>query len=113
MLNNVRTFKATVSRVVDGDTFHCEPVVFDYIEFQVVLKDPIIRINLVDTPERGEAGYSEATEFTKEHLEGKEVTIEVLEKDDWDRYVSNVYLEDGTDYGQELLSEHLAVIYKP
>lgn len=41
----------TITRVIDGDT--------------VDVDDKIrIRLSLVDTPERGEPGYSEATEFT-------------------------------------------------
>jgi micrococcal nuclease len=45
-----RCFAATVKRVVDGDTL-------DIGDFR-------IRLALVNTPERGELGYSEATRFT-------------------------------------------------
>ena len=43
-------FRGTVTRVVDGDT--------------IDVNDITIRFTLVDTPERGEDGYEEATTFT-------------------------------------------------
>ena len=42
----------TVSRVIDGDTI-------------VIDRETTIRLALVDTPERGQAGYAEATAFTR------------------------------------------------
>lgn len=46
------TFNATVSWIADGDTLAVEEC------------DPLIRLALVDTPERGEDGYEEARNFT-------------------------------------------------
>lgn len=45
--------KGTVTRIVDGDTLDVD--------------SKRIRLSLVNTPERGEPGYHEATGFTAEH----------------------------------------------
>lgn len=45
--------KGTVTRIVDGDTLD--------------VGNKRIRLSLVNTPERGEPGYHEATDFTAQH----------------------------------------------
>ncbi len=60
-----RAYMADVARVIDGDTFE--------------LSDGTrVRLVCVDTPERGQPGYTEAAEFLRGLVEGKRV---ILEKD--------------------------------
>ena len=47
------TVTGTITKVVDGDTIDVDNV--------------RIRLTLVNTPERGESGYSDAVAFTKQH----------------------------------------------
>jgi endonuclease YncB( thermonuclease family) len=49
-LGQARCFDGTVTKVTDGDTIRVDGVA--------------VRLSLVNTPERGQAGYSEATNFT-------------------------------------------------
>ena len=51
--NPADVFKGTVTKVVDGDTLDID--------------NTRIRLTLVNTPERGEDGWGEATRFVKEH----------------------------------------------
>lgn len=49
-IGSAHCFAGTVTRIIDGDTLD--------------VGDTRIRLALVNTPERGDAGYSEATDFT-------------------------------------------------
>ena len=84
---------ATVERAVDGDT--------------VELKEPVdgydrVRLIGVNTPEMGgdgappEAGAEEATAFTAERLEGKEIQLETDEEveDPYGRLLAYVWIPD-------------------
>jgi len=81
---------ATVSRVVDGDTIvvslDCCPCI------------PTFRVRLlaVDTPERGECYYSEATEATRAMVGGQHVGLERdrSETDGFGRLLRHVYIGD-------------------
>lgn len=85
-------YKATVQRVVDGDT----------IDFFVSLGFRInheVRVRLIgiNTPERNALGGSEATAYVKTKLPvGKEVTIETFKNptDKYGRWLATVYLDE-------------------
>lgn len=65
-----------VTRVVDGDTIE-------------VSRDGVVeRVRLlgIDTPERGQCGYDEATALVGGLVTGREVTLVVGSSDDRDRY---------------------------
>lgn len=65
-----------VTRVIDGDTVE-------------VSRDGVLdRVRLlgIDTPERGECGYDEATALVGDLVTGREVTLVVGSSDDRDRY---------------------------
>lgn len=65
-----------VTRVVDGDTVE-------------VSRDGVVeRVRLlgIDTPERGECGYDEATALVGDLVAGRAVTLVVGSSDDRDRY---------------------------
>ena len=77
--------QATVTRVVDGDTVH--------------LDGQSHRLVLVDTPERGEPGFDEATDFVKERCLGRQVAYDQNDPQPTDRFgrhLSLVYC-DGPD----------------
>lgn len=92
-------FAGTVTRVIDGDT--------------IVVDNMTIRFTLVDTPERGQDGYEEATTFTERLCpEGSEV---VADEDDgqragsYGRMIAKVYCGP-TVINEELLVSQNAII---
>ncbi|MEM2760552.1 MAG: thermonuclease family protein [Nitrososphaerales archaeon] len=92
-------FEGIVTRIVDGDT--------------VDVDGKRIRLALVNTPERGEPGYSEARNFTSALCPlGSTVLVDQDDKQMYDRYgrmVAVVYC-DGTLLNAELLSAGHAII---
>ena len=64
--------QATVTRVVDGDTVH--------------LDGQSHRLVLVDTPERGEPGFDEATDFVKERCLDRQVAYDQNDPQPTDRF---------------------------
>ncbi len=97
---NAEEWTAKVSRVIDGDTFQ--------------LSRPLVRIRLcgVDTPEKGQRGYREATQFTKALVAGKDVRCRTVgegtpcdgrsRKKSGERFVAQCFV-DGKDIGMELV----------
>lgn len=88
----------TVARVIDGDT--------------VELADSQrVRLIGIDTPERGECGYREATERLIELIGNQPVTLTAGARSDTDRYGRLLrYLDIGdTDAGLKLLQAGLAI----
>jgi len=93
-------FTGTVTKVIDGDTIRVGNVT--------------IRLALVNTPERGEPGYSEATEFTAA-LCSIRSTVPIDEDDgqtkgSYGRMVAKVYCDDKM-LNEELLFANHAVMY--
>ena len=78
--------QATVRAIEDGDTFY----IFGHILFNNRYYDEI-RIANVDTPERNQPRYAEATRVLGLYLNGKTVLIEPLAVDR-QRLVANVWL---------------------
>ncbi|MGI8650179.1 MAG: thermonuclease family protein [Rubrobacter sp.] len=90
---------ATVTRVVDGDTIEVSPQV-DGIED--------VRLIGIDTPEPYASGSPEplsreASDFTRDNLEGEEVSLEFDEEttDDYGRLLAYVYT------GSEMFNERI------
>jgi len=104
--NNLDEGMIHVSRVVDGDTI-------------VVEGDQKVRLIGVDTPETVKPGHplepygKEASDFTKQMLEGKTVSMEmdVNDTDQYDRQLRYVYLEDGTFFNELLIKEGYATVF--
>lgn len=97
---------ATVTRVVDGDTIDISPSV-----------EGLSRVRLigVDTPETygGTQPYgAEASDFTRQRLEGEEVSLEldVQKVDPYGRLLAYVYLTDGQMFNETLLEEGYAQV---
>jgi micrococcal nuclease len=97
---------ATVTRVVDGDTVEISPSVEGL---------STVRLIGVDTPEThsGTQPYGpEASDFTRQRLEGKEVSLELdVEKvDPYGRLLAYVYLPDGEMFNETLVEEGYAQV---
>jgi endonuclease YncB( thermonuclease family) len=104
---------ANVTKVTDGDTFHIKYANQDYK----------VRMLDIDTPESVKAGVEpqpyavKASDFTKETLTGKKVKLifEKGTKDQFDRLLAHVILEDGTYYNALMVQNGYAisVFYSP
>ncbi|WP_432776849.1 thermonuclease family protein [Brevibacillus gelatini] len=96
---------ATVKRVVDGDTFE-------------LASGEKVRMIGIDTPETVKPNHpvepygKEASNYTKELLTGKQVTLkfDVEPYDKYKRLLAYVYLEDGTFVNEKLVRDGYARI---
>lgn len=96
-------FKAHVDRVIDGDT---SAVTID-LGFGVFAKRQVRLLN-VDTPERGQKNYQEATDFTKSKIDGQDIILQTYKDDAFGRYLGVVwYKENEDDEVYELLSNKI------
>ncbi len=103
--------KATVLRVVDGDTIHVE----------IDNKEETVRLIGVDTPETVDPRKpvqcfgKEASNFTKQTLSDKTVFLEKDETqgnlDKYQRLLRYIFLEDGTNVNKLLIQEGYAHEY--
>jgi endonuclease YncB( thermonuclease family) len=86
---------AEVDYVYDGDTID---VILDGREYR-------LRYIGVDTPEREEPFYQEASDFNRELVEGQAVILvkDVSETDQYGRLLRYVYLPDGTFVNAEII----------
>ncbi|MDI6782081.1 MAG: thermonuclease family protein [bacterium] len=73
--------KEKVTKVIDGDTFMTDR-----------RKHPV-RIANVDTPEKGQPGYSQAKKALQSLIQGQEVAIDTKARDRYNRSVANVKIE--------------------
>lgn len=84
------TFKAKCVRVIDGDTIE----IILQLGFETYAKRRV-RLLGVDTPERGQDKFKEATEFTRTCVEDKDIYVQTYKSDVFGRYLANVWYEDG------------------
>jgi micrococcal nuclease len=102
-------YHATVTGVIDGDTFEANVD----LGMNVNMAGQRFRLIGVDTPERHEEGYNEATAFTKEAIEGKTVLIVSHGKDVFGRWLVDVFYDNqDKTLNETLLEKGLAVAYK-
>ena len=94
-------FTGPVTRVLDGDT----------IEVSRNHHNVRIRLNGIDTPEKGQAYGHKATEFVVLQAFGKEVTVQTFGLDKYGRTIGDVYLPDGTILNKGLVTAGLAWWY--
>ena len=74
--------KETVTKIIDGDTIETS-----------VRKNPV-RIQGIDTPEKGQPGYSDAKKALSELLKDQKVTVTPVATDVYGRTVAKVKLGD-------------------
>ena len=109
----------TVTRVIDGDT-----VIGDIdLGFGVVLKDRVIRLHGINTPELRSKNLSEkilaqkAKQFVIDTLKGKDICLMSIrdKKGSFGRILGVIYYKDEEGYegdlSMALIDEHLAVPY--
>jgi micrococcal nuclease len=107
-MKRIYQYHVDVTRVIDGDTF--EGTVD--LGFSINLNKVRFRLLGVDTPERYEEGYHEATEFTAQLIEGKTVIVQTYDKDAFGRYLVDVFIEgENKSLNDMLLEEDHAEIY--
>jgi endonuclease YncB( thermonuclease family) len=91
-----------VKRVIDGDT--------------IVLQNGMhIRLAVVDTPERGEVGFKNATDYTKNTCLGKQAVVDIddVQKKTYNRTVGLVYCGlENININKSLLDKNLGTVYE-
>lgn len=101
-----RMTQTTVTRVVDGDTFHAT----------IDGRDETVRLIGVDTPETVKPNTPvmpygpEASAFTHQMLEGKQVYLafDIQQRDKYGRVLAYAYLPSGTFFNAELVKQGYA-----
>jgi endonuclease YncB( thermonuclease family) len=101
-------YKADFVRAVDGDTVELTvDLGFD------IRVDTVFRLYGIDTPERGQVGWAEATAFVKSFFaKNPTVTINTYKKEKYGRWLAEVFA--GTESLNKLLVDNnLAKVYLP
>jgi endonuclease YncB( thermonuclease family) len=73
--------KGKVIRIIDGDTF----------ELLVKKETYKIRLSAIDAPEKGQDYYQKSRQALADLIFGKTVTVELLSKDRYGRWIGDVY----------------------
>lgn len=101
--DNLYMYKAKCYNIVDGDT----------ADFWIdvgwnTFKDKRLRFLYVDTPERGQENFQEATDFVSERILNKELIIQTYKSDSFGRYLGIIwYKEKEEDENFRLLSNDI------
>jgi len=96
------TIIGKVVSIIDGDTF------------KLLSKDSIqikVRLANIDCPEKKQPFSTKAKQFVSDAIFSKTVTINVLKKDRYRRYISNVIYNDSLILNYELVKQGLAWHY--
>lgn len=92
-----------VVKIKDGDTF------------VLLLADKsrvTIRLAYIDCPEKGQAYYQKAKDYTSKMIFGSEVKCTLLKKEKYQRFLGIVYLPDGSQLNEILVRQGMAWDYK-
>ncbi len=98
-------YNARVYYVVDGDTIDVE---ID-LGFKLTIKQRI-RLENIDTPERGHPDYIKAGNRLKELILNKDITLKTTKQSKWGCYLGEIFL-DGVSINNQMLAEGLAKSY--
>lgn len=108
MTQGIRTYDfVTVDNVVDGDTVDAR-VDMGFYSF---IKERF-RLARINTPERGQPGFDEATRFVRDWIAARTVRFRVTKADKWRRWL--VEIDDkvtGENLNDALLGHGLAKVY--
>lgn len=96
------TIVGKVIAITDGDTFKL--LTADSTQIKV-------RLANIDCPERKQPFSTKAKQFASDAIFNKTVTIQVLKKDRYRRYISNVIYDDSLSLCHELVKNGLAWHY--
>ncbi len=106
-------YRATITRVIDGDTVDAQIDLGFTVSVSVRL-----RLYGIDTPElhsqddAAKLAAVKAKALTTELLQGKTVKISTYKKPDkYGRYLADIFLEDGTFVNEKIMQEGLANPY--
>lgn len=88
----------TVVKIVDGDTYD---IILNGIQTR-------IRMQGIDTPERGMDYYKVAKEYLGKLCLNKKVRVVGTEKDRYGRLLAKSYLPDGREIGEEMIRAGMA-----
>jgi endonuclease YncB( thermonuclease family) len=97
-----RSVSATVISVVDGDTVHV---------LVPPRRDIRVRLEGIDTPEKGEPFSQQATKFTRAMMFSRTVQVNGRDVDRYGRLVARISI-DGKDASTELATAGLACYYR-
>jgi len=102
-------FNAKVVRIVDGDTMDVDVDLGFYLTARKRL-----RLARIDTPERGEVNFTEATDRVKELTPvGSTIRIKTGKSGGFGRWLAEInYGEASRNLNDQLLQEGLAKLYK-
>lgn len=99
-------YSGIILKWIDGDTVDISAD----LGFSVWIKQRF-RLMEVNTPERNQPGWLEATEFVKQQApSGSYVLIDSVGKDKYGRYLAYIHINN-TTVNQQLLDSKLAVPY--
>lgn len=107
-MNMLYTYKAKVTRVIDGDTFVCD---LD-LGFNMWIKGLKIRLLNYNAPEtRGKEKLLGvmAKAILKDLINNKEIIIRTTKSDAFGRYLGEVWLQDDTNLVEKLVSDGYGV----
>ena len=99
-------YYATYVKTIDGDTIDCIADLGFGISHKIR-----VRLSVVDTPERGQVGWAEATEFTRTWFENNPKFVLHTEKDaagGFGRYLGHPYSLHGEDLIEKMLQMGVA-----
>lgn len=103
----VYTYKGYLNRVVDGDTLR---VTLD-LGFDI-MHEEILRLRGINAIEAAEKGGEEATNGLEKILQNQPFFIvKTSSTDTYNRYLADIFLNDGTYLNQLLLDKKLAVLF--
>jgi micrococcal nuclease len=91
--------KFIVTKIVDGDTVH--------------INRESTRLICIDTPERGEEGYKEASDYLESLILNKEVILEedISKRDKYNRLLYYIFTKDGRFVNEVMVRQGYAEAY--
>ena len=88
-----------VTKIIDGDT--------------VIINNESVRLICIDTPERGEEGYKEASDYLESLILNKEVVLEedITKRDKYNRLLYYIFTKDGRFVNEIMVRQGHAEAY--